>query len=254
MKHLVLFSILFIWSGAMAQENKNHLLFNAGNYQILERDFGYSPLRFTASSSAFSLGFAKSTDKKTDEFYFHFSSHTLKNRFDAELKGIHASILTYTFYPASWLPERMEIGWSNNNELSTRDFADAQNFSPRFDFHTSFGAALRYQFSFGKEERFRFCTQGHWQLIGFVFQSSFVTSPPDPFLHGENSFQSFLQSIRFFNPLKQHNFGVLNQLFYGLQNGNEVGIGYRFNYTSLQIAHRAQRATGHYFVQLNYKI
>jgi len=254
MKFWVLFFILMIHFGANGQKNKYHLLFNAGNYQIIERDFGYSPLRFSATTSAFSLGFVKAKQKKTDEFYFHFSSHTMKNRFEAELEGIHASILTYTFYPVSWLPKRMEIGWSNSNEMSVRDFADAQNFSPRFDFHTSFGTALKYQLNFGKEERFRFCTQGHWQLIGFILQSSFVTSPPDPFLHGDNTFRSFMQSIRFFNPLKQHNFGVLNQLFYSLRNGNEVGMGYRFNLTSIQIAQRAHRATGHYFVQLNYKI
>jgi hypothetical protein len=252
--HAIMIITLFNIGATYSQSNHYHLLLNAGHYQILERDFGYSPLRYSGSTPAVSIGFIKANDKKTDELYFQFSTHTLKNQFTAKLEGIHASILTYTFYPNSRLPSGLKIGWSNSNELSTRNHSDALNFSPRFDFHTSFGPAIRYEYFFGKEKKFRFCAQGHFQLIGFVLQSSFVTSPPDPFLHDQSSFNAFLQSIRLFEPSSQHNFGFLNQLFYALSNGNELGIGYRFDYTSVVKSHRSQRAAGHYFLQLNYKI
>lgn len=237
-----------------AQESNSFVLLNAGFNNILERDRGYSPLLYTGNSLAFSLGYVKTGVKKDREVYAHLSNHLLKNSFNAELKGLHGSVLAYTFYRTSWLPEALNIGWSNSNEVSVRNFRDAQNFNPRFDFHTSFGPALRYQYRFGERKQWRFSSQGHWQVIGFTFMASYVTSPPDAFLHEESWFRAFMQTIELFQPFKQHNFGMLNQVFYQLPNANEIGLGYRFNYTSIDNAHRSQRSSGFYFFQLNFKL
>jgi len=246
--------IITIQVYSYAQGKQRTLLFNAGTQNTWERDHAYSPLVYNGSAMGFTLGYATSSDKKTDEVYLHYSRLPLHNNFDARMIGTHASIITYTFYKAGWLPEKLTIGWSNNNALSIRNFEDAQNFSPRFDFHTSFGPALRYQTSFGKRQQWRFSSQAHWQVIGFLFSASYVTSPPDPFLHEQSTFNAFWQSLRLFQPFQQHDLGILNQLFYQLGNGNEIGIGYRFHYTSLENAHRSQRSGGHYFFQLNFKI
>ena len=246
---LFLFQIL-----VLAQENIRTLLLNAGTNNSWERDFAYSPLGYSGSSPGFTLGYSNVGERKSDEVYLHLTNYKLQNRFGADMRGIHASIINYTFYNADWLPDAWVIGWSNNNALSLRNYEDAQNFNPRFDFHTSFGPAIRYQTFFGENEQWRFSSQGYWQVIGFLFSASYVTSPPDPFLHEQPTFNAFLQSIRLFQPFRQHDLGILNQLFYQLSNGNEIGIGYRFHYTSLESAHRSKRSAGHYFLQLNFQL
>ncbi len=145
--------LLFIQLGSIAQENQRTLYLNAGTQNSWERDYAYSPLVYKGLSLGFTMGYASSSDKKTDELYLSYSRLPLQNSFNAQMTGTHASILTYTMYKTAWLPEELTIGWSNNNAVSVRNFEDAQNFNPRFDFHTSFGPALRYQLFFGKQEQ-----------------------------------------------------------------------------------------------------
>ena len=253
-RFLFLGLFLLFQTFAFAQGDRRTILINTGPQNTWERDFAYSPLVYKGSAIGFTLGYASVGEKKTDEVYLHYSRLPLQNAFDAELTATHASVMTYTFYKADWLHEKFTLGWSNNNALSLRNFKDSQNFNPRFDFHTSFGPALRYQTFFGNQQQWRFASQAHWQLIGFLFSASYVTSPPDAFLHENSTFNAFWRSIRFFQPFQQQDLGILNQLFYQLSNGNEIGIGYRFHYTSLENAQRSQRSGGHYFFQLNFKL
>lgn len=255
MKSFLFLIPLFLFLGSLfAQEKKHTVFLNTGLQNSWERDHGYSPLVYKGSSIGFTLGYSSDGERKTDEVYVHYSSLPLQNTFNAEMRGTHASVITYTFYRADWLPERLTLGWSNSNALSLRDYKDAQNFNPRFDFHTSFGPAIRYQQSFGKEQQWRFSTQTHWQVIGFLFSASYVTSPPDAFLHEQSTFNAFWHSLHFFQPFQQQDLGILNQLFYQLSNGNEIDIGQRFHYSSLENAHRSQRSGGHYFFQLNFQL
>jgi hypothetical protein len=251
---LILASLIFIPLLAFAQKNQRSILINTGTQNTWEKDFAYSPLVYKGSSMGFTLGYTSVGEKKTDEVYLHYSRLPLQNAFNAGLTATHASVMTYTFYKADWLPEKFTLGWSNNNALSLRNFEDSQNFNPRFDFHTSFGPAIRYQTFLGNQQQWRFSSQANWQVIGFLFSASYVTSPPDAFLHEQSTFNAFWQSIRFFQPFQQQDLGILNQLFYQLSNGNEIGIGYRFHYTSLENAQRSQRSGGHYFFQLNFRL
>ncbi|MGY6523168.1 MAG: hypothetical protein ACXIUD_15655 [Mongoliitalea sp.] len=255
MKQLLLILILlgFHLEG-FAQEKQRTLFWNAGPQNTWERDFAYSPLVYRGGSLGFSFGFISASEKKIDEVYMHYARIPTENEFGAAMVGTQASIMTYTFYKASWLPSGWKIGWSNNNALSLRNFQDAQNFNPRFDFHTSFGPAIRYESIFGKSEQWRYSFQGHWQVIGFLFSASYVTSPPDAFLHEQPTFNAFLQSIRFFQPFQQQDLGMINQVFYKLTNGNEFGLGYRFNFSNLVNEQRSQRAAGHYFLQFNFQL
>lgn len=239
---------------AFAQKNQKTILLNTGLQNTWERDFGYSPLVYKGGSIGYTLGYTSIGEKKTDEVYVHYSRLPLQSAFNAKLKATHASVMTYTFYKADWLPRQLTLGWSNNNALSIRNYEDSQNFNPRFDFHTSFGPALRYQTFFGNQQQWRLSSQAHWQVIGFLFSASYLTSPPDPFLQEQSTFNAFMQSIRLFQPFLQQDLGILNQLFYQLSNGNEIGIGYRFHYTSLENAQRSQRSGGHYFFQLNFQL
>ncbi len=253
-EYLILAYLLLLHSWVFAQGNQRTIFLNAGTQNTWEKDFAYSPLVYKGSSNAFSLGYGSAGEKKTEEVYIHYSRLPMENAFGAEMTATHASVIAYTFYKADWLPEKFTLGWSNNNALSIRNFQDAQNFNPRFDFHTSFGPAVAYQTSFGKDQQWRFSSQAHWQVIGFLFSASYVTSPPDPFLHDQPTFNAFWQSIRFFQPFRQQDLGILNQLFYELSSGNEIGIGYRYHYTSLENAQRSQRSGGNYFFQLNFKL
>jgi hypothetical protein len=251
---LFLVPLLLFHNLLFAQERKHILLLNAGPQNSWERDYAYSPLIYSGISTGFTLGYSRVGEKKTDEVYLHYGSFPFRNEFDAEMKGTQASIITYTFYRTGWLPDGLDLGWSNNNAVSIRNYKDSQNFNPRFDFHTSFGPALRYGTSFGNNRQWRFSSQAHLQVIGFLFSASYVTSPPDPFLHDQSTLNAFMQSIRLFQPFRQHDLGMLNQLFYQLSSGNEIGVGYRFHYTSLENEQRSQRAGGHYFFQLNFRL
>lgn len=253
-KYIIVLLFFLVHNLVLGQEKQRTLLWNAGPQNSWERDFAYSPLGYSGSVLGFSLGYTSESEKKIDEIYVHFARIPMENDFGAIMNGTHGNIITYTFYNAPWIPTKMMVGWSNNNALSVRNFQDSQNFNPRFDFHTSFGPAVRYQTFLGKSEQFRFSSQAHWQLIGFLFSASYVTSPPDPFLHERSTLNAFWQSIRFFQPFKQQDLGVLNQFFYKLSNGNEIGVGYRFSYISLENAQRSQRSSGHYFFQLNFKL
>lgn len=257
MRHITLFFAVLFSLGrlqAQAPETARHLILNSGAQANHERDFGYSPLAYRGAAPAYTLGFSAQQEHQLDEVYIHLSKHRLTNAYDAEMNGFQLTILTYTFYETNWLPKGMSLGWSNSNEVSVRNFADAQNYNPRFDSHTAFGAALRYERPITPESRWRYVGQGHLQLIGFTFLASVVTSPPDAFFHESNTFNAFLQSINLFQPFNQHDFGMLHRMVYSLNNGNELAFGYRFNYTSLEDAHRSQRTSGHYFFQLNFRL
>lgn len=249
----LLFLFGFIFQG-FAQDKQRTLFWNLGSQNTWEQDLAYSPLTYKGSSIGFTMGYASQGAKKRDEIYLHYGRISMQNPFGAVMVGTHAQVMTYTFYKANWLPEKFTWGWSNNNALSLRNFQDALNFNPRFDFHTSFGPAARYESMFGKKAQWRFSSQVHWQLIGFLLSASYVTSPPAPFLQEQPTLTAFWQSIRFFQPFQQTDIGMLNQLFYRLSNGNEFGLGYRFNYMNLQHEQRSQRSSGHYFLQFNFQL
>jgi len=132
MKNFLFLIPFFLFLGTVfAQEKKRTLLLNMGTQNTWERDFAYSPLVYAGSNAGFTLGFSSEGEKKTDEVYVHYSRLTLQNQFGADMRATHSNIMTYTFYKPDWLPEQLNLGWSNNNALSLRNYQDAQNFNPR---------------------------------------------------------------------------------------------------------------------------
>jgi hypothetical protein len=236
---------------AAAQKSKQYLSLGSGIYYVSDKEAAYSPLIYDGISAAFSGNYTKFKDNRINQFLFQYSGHTLSNRFQAEMRGTHASLLTHSFYKSDKWLKNFLLGWSKNNELIVKDFVAAQNFTPRVSYHTSFGLSARYDFLFGND-RFRLSFLAHIQCIGFILQSSMVTGLPDPFLYEDNTPSAFLRSIRLFHPFKQWNMGTLHQISYVLPHGNEICLGYRFQYSSLEIYHRSLTTSGFYFFQLNF--
>lgn len=243
--------IMMCQMNARTQKSRQFLTMGSGIYQIRDKESGYSPLIYNGISTGFSGGYTQYKEKRINQFLFHYSGHNLTNRFHAEMRGTHASFLTHNFYKIENLNKNIFIGWSNNNELIIKDFADAQNYTPRFSYHTSFGLSGRYDLIFGND-RFRFSSWAHIQCMGFMLQSSAVSSLPDPFLSSDNNLSAFFKSIRLFHPFNQWNLGIQHQLAYVLPYGNEICLGYRFQYSSLEISHRSLTTSGFYFFQLNF--
>jgi hypothetical protein len=257
--HLLLILIPMLLSlPASAQDSppeKQRSLEVAGGLTLsAERDRAYSPLLYSGSGLGVMLGYSVEGPKKSEKIWLQYAFGCLKNRFDALSTSRTASIFNYTLYhPQGATAKRLHLGWSNRNMLRWREFMEARNFQPRFDYHTSFGPAGRYTHQFqGKLSRFRFELFGHIQLIGFFLQSSLVSgSPPGYEEENDEGLSAILRSMRFFYPGKAWDLGIWPALHYRLNSGNSLSLSYRYDRTVLEDARRSARSRGFYFLTLN---
>jgi hypothetical protein len=246
--------------GAYAQEKppdrQRHLAVEAGILYSAERDRAYSPLPYRGLLPAVLLGYGVDKAHRSERFWASYSNGTLANRFGARTEVLTARIFNYTLYErkraegSDW-----RFGWSNNNALSLRDYAEAANFSPRFDYHTSFGPAVGFDRAFGgRLAGLELTVVGHLQLLGFFVQSGYVSAAPDATLGEDIGFGSLLRSVRPFVPGRDWNWGTWSSLRYRLASGTELGLAYRYDMTVLTDSHRSTRSRGHYLFTLIAKL
>lgn len=149
----------------------------------------------------------------------NFSAGHLENDFNTRMRSKTAGFLNYTFYfRDSDASQDFVFGWANHNLLNIRHFEDAANFSPRFDYHTSFGPAISFRRIFGGP-RFRLGAEAvaHFQMIGFMLQSAYVAGGPG----GDgDGLRSLLDSATLFYPGKAWDWGMSLRLRYTLDSGN----------------------------------
>lgn len=244
-----------------AQEAPGHknraLHIAAGLLHFAERDEAYSSLLYSGALPSVMIGYGVEGAKKSEQVWAGLSAGNVENRFGARAGITTAGIFNYTLYHAEQEPSRgFHLGWSNNNLLSIRDFEDAANFSPRFDYHTSFGPAARYRYTFaGAFSGLSLEAVGHFQLIGFFLQSGYVSDAPDGTLGGNGSgFGELLRSASLFYPGKAWNWGLWPSLHYTLRSGTTLGFAYRYDMAILEGAHRSSSSRGYYLLTLTAKL
>jgi hypothetical protein len=219
-----------------------------------ERDRGYSPLIYSGIMPTVMLGYSLESPKKSEKVWLQYTAGKLKNRFDAPSTSRSFNLFNYTLYhPKGNAANRLQLGWSNHNHLVFRKFEDARNFQPRFDYHSSFGPAGRYQHQFGgKLSRFSLEVVAHVQLFGFFLQSSLVSgSPPGYEEEEDEGFSAILRSMRLFHPGTALDLGIWPGLHYQLKSGNSLSLSYRYDLTVLKDARRSAQSRGFYFLTLN---
>lgn len=232
-----------------AEKKTHHLDVAAGLLSMAQRDPAYSPLSYGGILPSVTIGYGNEGAKKSERFWLNFSAGHLENDFNARMRSTTAGFLNYTFYfRDSDASQDLVFGWANHNLLNIRHFEDAANFSPRFDYHTSFGPAASFRRIFGGP-RFRLDAEAaaHFQLIGFMLQSAYVAGGPG----GDgDGLRSLLDSATLFYPGKAWDWGMSLRLRYTLSSGNSVSFQYRYDRTTLEKSHRSARSGGHYFLML----
>lgn len=239
-----------------APGHKNRALYiTAGLLHSAERDEAYSSLLYSGALPSVMIGYGVEGAKKSEQVWAGYSAGNVENRFGARAGITTAGIFNYTLYHAEQEPSRgFHLGWSNNNLLSIRNYKDAANFSPRFDYHTSFGPAARYRYAFGGAiSGLSVEAVAHLQLIGFFLQSGYVSDAPDGTV-GAGGFGALLRSARLFVPGRDWSWGIWPSLTYTLGSGNALSLMYRYDMAVLEDAHRSSASRGYYLLTLTAKL
>ena len=258
---IMLFITLTIWMGTLRsygsdRERKLHISY-PGIRINAERDYGYSPLIYSGIQGAFEIGYSNTKPKVSNYFVLKYSSGAISNSWGSTMQSQTAGIQTFKFYHGKkHAYSGLNIGWSNNNEFNTREVDNLKNFNYRNEYFTSFGPAIRYILPFKLFNR-EFKVEGiaHIQLLGFMMQSSYVTSLPPGFEEPSYSgLEAFLHSIDVFYPGKSWNFGIQPSLYYTLKSGNAFTIGYKYDYLHLRGAHITEKSRGTYYIGIITKL
>lgn len=231
----------------------NHrIALSFGMHRGAERDAAYSLLVFSGTLPVLGAHYLRVKADKTDHLHLALASGTMANRYGAEMRFFHAGLFTYKFYHRQGAEKSWQWGWSNQNGVSIRSFADADNFNPRADVHTTFGPALQYQVEpefLGN--RLRFDVQAHLQVIGFLIASDYVSPYPAGFTdRGRSGFSALWHSVRPLYPGAVWHWGLWPQVRYRLGNGNAIGLSYRYDMVLLRGAHWSSGSRGQYLCTL----
>jgi hypothetical protein len=229
----------------------------AGVASMAEKDFGFSPLIYSGAGFYGGLGYSIESVKKSFYIDFDFNYGFLKNRFDNGMNSIEGGINTFHFYhPRKDVNDGIHFGWSSRQRFGLRQNEAIVNFNNRFDYFTAFGPALRYRLPFMVFKRnFSFDAVAHWQLIGFLVQSGFVSNAPKGFENtNQSGFNQFLQSLEVFYPGSAWNFGIWPSLRYTIKNQNYISVQYRYNFLNLKGAQDLGKSHGVWFLNFTVEL
>ena len=225
---------------------------SAGSHRAALRDYGFSPLIYSGSVPSVGLDYSANSDRQHNLLWIGISYGKLNNRHNAEMTAFSAEIYTLQTFKWDRLPDGLMLGWSNRNVFQSRNFSEAQNFNPRFDYHTNFGLALQYRRDLSNYlPGLEISISGQFQVIGFFIQSGYVTNAPSGAEEeGNGGLQTTLQSIRIFHPLEQSDWGLWPGATYHLASGSSISLTYRYNRTVLEDRHRSESSRGNILLTL----
>jgi hypothetical protein len=232
---------------------KHQLAVSFGVQNHAERDAAYSPLIFAGALPSLALHYRHQGRSSSDHIHVSIAQGQTQNRFGAGMHLLNASLFTYKFYHRSGADKNLQFGWSNQNVVRVRRFADANNFNPRADVHTSFGPAMRYRYTPSiLRQRLRLEMVMHLQAIGFLIGSDYVSPFPAGFTDRTRSGLSALwHSARLLYPGPMWHGGIWPQLWYDLSSGTQLGFSYRYDLNLLEGHHRSASSQGQYLFTLN---
>jgi len=232
------------------------LSFGGGLNLTALRDRAYSPLVYSGVGMDGFLMYKSVGEQKETLWLLSAGSTELRSAYGRNLNTLAVRLTNLNFYNRSDEHAKLQWGWANNNGFHHRLIDEFQNFNGRVDFFTTFGPAanFRHPFMIG-ENRFRFQTAAHVQLIGIYLPSGYVASLPSGFGYEQNSFVgSVVESMKIFHPGSSFNAGLWPRLEWQLASGNGIALHYLYEYSHFSNPHRSVRSSGHWFLTFNMKL
>lgn len=225
---------------------ERHLMVIGGTYRTALRDRAFSPLIYSGSIPSLGFGLRIRNEERHRLFWMNLASGRLQNRRANGMTVFSGEIYTLELYRIYSLPEGIKVGWSGRNVLHMRDFDEAVNFRPRFDYHTNFGLAVNYSLDFpdllpGLE----FSIIAHWHFIGFFLQSGYILGSPTAYEEEDkNGLDALFRSFKFFEPFNQSDWGFWPEVTYKLDTGTTFSLSYRYDRKVLTNRHRSESSRG----------
>lgn len=216
-----------------------------------ERDEAFSPLLYDGIGASSALALERKGQKTTSILHATGGAHLLNNRFGGQLNTFFGALnFSHFFHARSDTSSRFQLGFSNRNSYYARRFSRMNNFNGRFDYLTTFGPALRFQYPFlflGKN--WEIDAVAHAQLIGFFITSGFVRSSPDE-ANGSIGFSEFWDAANLFHPFNGTQIWLSPALKYPIKNNNALSLSYEFEFTRLHKDYQVERSVGAWMLNL----
>jgi hypothetical protein len=231
---LLLNLMLFVLNG---QEFKHHLLvFKGGVGTIVTKDLGISALRYHGSGFNGEVAYKREGEKKQLAFMLQYQRGiNLENTAGVgSMNTNQYGFLNNVFYQTKWHNDFF-LGWTSNNVLHVSDASVSINFNGRMHYSTNFGMAAKWLYrpkKFAHKLTLEFPV--FYQILGFKVNSGLVSNVPNGFLEtNSTTLNGFFNSVSFYNPLLNTEFGFVPSVTYKLKNGNQCGIHYNFHFFKL---------------------
>jgi hypothetical protein len=253
---LCMVGIMMMPSRSFAQ-NSNFINISGGFEHLAQRDKGMSPLMYSGSGFFTEMSFYRESEKQSLWVALNFGKGMQRSKYGNSIGFNRGSIQAFTFFhPNKKIPNKLHWGLSLNNVISHRYNPEFVNFNNHFEYFTNIGPAANYLYPFKiKGRSMNLEGLAHLQLIGFMIRPSYTSSYPDGFFRdGISIFNGLLNSVKVYHPGNSWNFGFRPKLNYPLKSGNQVSVGYQYEFYQLNTPNAITHSSGIWFVSLSTRI
>jgi hypothetical protein len=250
--------LILLSAASSGKAQKDRYLSNrVGIVSHAVRDELMSPLTFAGAGFFISLKWRTEKITQSDHILFQYSTGTMRNSFSDPIDFQTFNLMTYTFYHQPHVEDALfNWGWSNFNSLQFRNNAAFTNNSRFFEYSTTFGPAVRFQYPmtiWGKSLWWEIW--GNVQLLGFYLRPSFTSPSPDGYLDPDNNtIQSFLRSLELFAPHQAIQFNWRPGIYFPFKTANRISLHYLYEYYQLHTPKPISSSSGIWMVSLSTKI
>lgn len=253
----VLIVVLLLFSQQAWSQATNLVGIGIGIASVALRDQGMSPLMYTGLGYSGAVAFERHTASRSKRFIVQYHHAAVNNRYGNSCGYGGFAFKNQTLYHRdSGRHNPIVLGWSNSNQFMYYDNSGYANFSERSNYMTTFGMVAAYYkpfFLFGKH--FVFELPADLKLVGFYLRPSYVSNSPEGYLDPANSgFMAWLYSVDAFLPHNAWNFELYPELSYLLKSGNQVSIGYHYEFVRMNKPEPVIQSTGAWYIKLSAKL
>lgn len=250
----VAFFGLALWlSPPVLAQNSNYFQIGSGVEHLASRDRGMSPLLYSGYGFFVGIGWERATPTHSTLLLLDLGMGIQRNKYQNPIDFRRGNLQWSTFYHRkSEGKNALQWGWHINNVFSHRFNASFVNFNDHYEYFTNVGPALRYTYPFRLNGRDVYLSgSAHIQLLGMMIRPSYTSSYPEGFLNRESSVtKSLVNSVRFSHPGNAINFGIKPRLVYPLKSGNNLSLGYNYEFYRLRSSNTVTQSGGTWFVSL----
>lgn len=216
------------------------------------RDEGMSPLIYSGHHFSGLVGIEKTKNKQFNQLELTAMFGRLRAKSQPEALRSSALALRaqldycHERFLRSWLDEDLKfyLGGSWNNLLHVIWHQRYLNNSLNYAFSSSLGPSARFEYRISlKQRKFRIRAQLQLPVVAFNLRPAYASSLPEGYIAQDRSdVRAFFDSGELQTLNKFFRLRNLLQVHYELPNNNEVMLGYRWDYYSMQHEHLVQMA------------